>query len=73
MTQERFLAYLRETIRKRYHGSQTAAAKQWGISQAYLSDVLRGNRKPGQSILEQLGFERIESYMPTRSTPCPKP
>lgn len=32
------------------------------ISAAYLCDVLRGRRAPGDSILAALGIERVVSY-----------
>ena len=38
-------------------GTQTAFAKQHGISLAYVNDVLQGRRKPGQKILDALGLE----------------
>ena len=39
-------------------GSQTALARQWGVSIPYLNDVLHGRRDPGVSILTALGLER---------------
>lgn len=34
-------------------------ARQIGISAPYLSDVYRGNRRPGPKILKYLGLEKI--------------
>ena len=39
-------------------GSQRAAAVALGISQSYLSDLLRGTRKAGPKILSILGLVR---------------
>jgi transcriptional regulator with XRE-family HTH domain len=36
-------------------GSQRAWARQHGVSVAYVSDVLRGRRDPGKSILAEIG------------------
>lgn len=43
-------------------GSQRALAREWGISVAYLSDVLRGNRHPGPSICGPLGLKPVVRY-----------
>lgn len=40
-------------------GSLREAARRWGVSPAYLSDVLNGRRAPGPSVLEPLGYERV--------------
>ena len=36
-------------------------AEEIGVSAAYLSDVFRGNREPGPTILELLGVERTKT------------
>jgi hypothetical protein len=43
-------------------GSQKAWADRHGVSQAYLCDVLRGNREPGESILAAMGLVRVVAY-----------
>lgn len=43
-------------------GSQKAYAEQAGVSQTYLSDVLTGNRAPGEKILTALNLEAIIMY-----------
>jgi len=55
ITQEHFILVLRKHIGER---SIRTAAKGWGVSAAYLSDVLRGNRIPGPRISATLGYER---------------
>lgn len=43
-------------------GSQKNFADRADISEAYLSDVLRGARPIGDRILEALNFERVVTY-----------
>lgn len=43
-------------------GSQKAYAERIGVSQTYLSDVLTGNRAPGEKILTALGLEAVMMY-----------
>lgn len=43
-------------------GSQRAAALKLGITQAYLSDLILGKRKPGPRVLKALGIERDVTY-----------
>ena len=45
-------------------GSQKAWAAAHGVSGAYLCDVLKGNREPGESILAALGLVRVVGYRP---------
>lgn len=62
MTLDAFLAVLRDDVAR--HRFNKDAATAYGISHAYLSDVLTGKRKPGRSILDALGYERVEDYRP---------
>lgn len=43
-------------------GGQSAWAKANGVSDAYVSDVLRGRRDPGEAMTRALGFERVIYY-----------
>lgn len=43
-------------------GSQKALADEIGVSQPYLSDVLKGKRDPGPSILSHLGLKKSAVY-----------
>lgn len=43
-------------------GSQKAFAKDAGISEQYLSDVLNGRRDVGDKILKWFGLERVIYY-----------
>ena len=52
-------------------GSQRAAAAALGISQAHLSDILRGYRRPGPKTLEALGLEEFTGYRTARPATDP--
>ena len=43
-------------------GSLRSAAAKWGVSPAYLSQVVRGNTRPGEAILRAIGYERVTMY-----------
>ena len=45
-----------------------AVAGELGISPAYLSDAMRGNREPGPKILDALGLERVVMYRKKKSS-----
>lgn len=45
--------------RKEKAGSWRALARELGVSAAYMSDVVRGNREPGDSILRPLGLRKV--------------
>lgn len=45
-------------------GSQKALAEAIGIGAPYLSDVLRGNREPGPSILKFYGLREETVFVP---------
>lgn len=45
---------------------QTKWAKANRVSQAYVSEVVRGSRKPGPAILSALGLKRVELYVPAK-------
>lgn len=44
------------------YGSQAAAAKAWGVSPQYLSDILHGRREPGEGLLLRWGFRKVVTY-----------
>ena len=45
-------------------GSQREWAKTNNLSPAYVNDVLKGKRGPGQSILDALGLTKVVQYAP---------
>jgi DNA-binding transcriptional regulator YdaS (Cro superfamily) len=61
MNKQRFLDYLAVLVRAA--GSQKAAARTWGVSGAYLGDVLKGRREPGPTLLQALGIWKEVEYV----------
>ena len=60
LTEEFAINLLREFVRR--EGSLRKLANVIGISPAYLSDVLRGNRSLGPTLLNYLKLEKIVTY-----------
>jgi DNA-binding transcriptional regulator YdaS (Cro superfamily) len=65
LTEQDFIDRLRAAIVAA--GSQKAYAEHIGVSESYLSDVLRGNRAPGEKIVTALNLEVITMYREKRS------
>jgi transcriptional regulator with XRE-family HTH domain len=63
LTQEEFLGRIRDDADA--EGSQKALAAKLDVSQAYLSDVLRGRRSAGNKILSRYNLRAETSYVPT--------
>lgn len=63
---ERLRAAIREA------GSQKAYAEQHKLSEAYISDVLRGRREPARKILEALGLVRVVGYVAAEDRQSPR-
>ena len=47
-------------------GSQRAWAERLGLSASYVTDVLKGRRRPGGSMLDAIECERVEGYRKKR-------
>lgn len=60
---------LRIAALTRKYRSQKVAAKKWGISEAYLCDILQGRRAPGAKILAAIGYQRVTSYTKQEEPP----
>jgi len=45
-------------------GNQAKAAERLGVSDSYLSEVIRGTRGPGYKILTGLGWRKVVGYVP---------
>ena len=60
MSKEEAVSLLRKRVVQR--GAQAALAKELGVSQAYISDVLAGHRNPGPTILKSLGLTKVVRY-----------
>jgi transcriptional regulator with XRE-family HTH domain len=63
LTQEEFLGLIRDDADA--EGSQKALAAKLAVSEAYLSDVLRGRRSAGNKILSRYKLRAETSYVPT--------
>jgi hypothetical protein len=63
LTQDEFLGLIRDDADAQ--GSQKALAAKLDVSQAYLSDVLRGRRAAGNKILSRYNLRAETSYVPT--------
>ena len=55
---------LRRVIR--VHGTQVAAAKRLGFSNAFISDVINGRRDPSVRLAAALGFDRVVVFVERR-------
>lgn len=53
-------AALRRVIQE--EGTQKKAAARLGVSQQYISDLLKNRRQPGTKILRRLGLRKVVSY-----------
>ena len=63
MREKTVVSILRVLAKSR--GSLRALAREIGISPAYLSDVLRGNRYPGPKIAKYLSLKRKVTWTRT--------
>lgn len=43
-------------------GSQAKWARENGLSQTYVNEVLRGSRQPGAKLLKALGMKAVVDY-----------
>lgn len=62
MNYEEFIEHLNEVIRTKFEGKQSAFADACGISRAYVSDIVNGNRKPSRIVLDFLEIEEVVRY-----------
>jgi len=53
---EQFVAHLARAVKRA--GTQRALAHEMGVSEAYISDVLRGRRLPSRRLLTAMGISR---------------
>lgn len=60
MTKDQALAVVQREIEKA--GNQKAFAEKHGISQAFLSDMLKGKRALSPKVLGPVGLEMVEVY-----------
>ena len=60
ITQEEILNVIRQMVDK--WGSQKAVADHLDISNAYMSDILAGNRPVSNAVARSLGYTKIVKY-----------
>lgn len=61
LSEEEFLNLIRGDVETQ--GSQRALAASLGVSEAYLSDVLRGRRSAGNKILSRYRLRAVTNYV----------
>jgi len=61
MDEQGFIERLRREIKR--HGNQKRTAKALGISEQFLTDVLKGRRGPGKQLLSALGMEKRVAFV----------
>lgn len=70
LSEEEFLNLIRDDVQAK--GSQKALAASLDVSEAYLSDVLRGRRSAGVKILSRYRLRAITNYVPAEKERKPK-
>lgn len=58
-------AELRAHIARKY-GRQARAAEAWKVSEAFVSSVLKGRKNPSETMLADVGYERVVQYKKTK-------
>lgn len=61
LTHDELKQELRDRIKS--YGTQRAAARAIGVSDAYVSDALTGQRPIGPAFLDWLGYDRVVVYV----------
>lgn len=59
MTEKQVVALIRKEVERA--GTIRAAALSWGVTPAYVSFILSGDRKPGEKILKAMGLRRVKA------------
>lgn len=62
LSEEEFLSLIRDDVKA--EGSQKTLAAKLDVSEAYLSDVLRGRRSAGSKILSRYRLKAVTNYIP---------
>lgn len=62
-THDTILARLRGCVK--VEGSQKAVAKKLGVSQQYLTDVLKGRRDISDTVARKMGYEKVAVFFRT--------
>lgn len=57
------------------HGSQAEAARRWGVTPTFVTNVTSGRRAPSDRMMEEAGIELFAvftRFVPTPKMPAPK-
>lgn len=60
MTTQEFRDVLKSRVKA--IGTQAEAAKHYGVSSSYLSEVIRGTREPAEKLLSAMGIVKVVRY-----------
>lgn len=66
LVRSQVLIGLEDHIRRRYV-TQTAAADAWNVSPSFVTAVLKNRRPPTDQMLSEIGYKRVDAYMPIGS------
>lgn len=55
---------------KQHYGTQAAAAIAWSCSTTMLNQVIQGERRPTQRMLNAIGYRYVETWLP-QAMPLP--
>lgn len=58
--QEQITQELRMQIARKYKGRQSNAAEAWGVTPSFVSQVMSMDKKPCESMLQDIGYKRFE-------------
>ena len=62
LSEEQMRTVIAEKVEYEYDGVQTAAAADFGMSDVYLSLVLRGKTTISEKVAQKFGFRRVIMY-----------
>ena len=58
MAQVDIIAELRAHIGRHYSNNRTRAAEHWKVSLSFMDKIMKGERKPNQAMLDEMGYEK---------------
>lgn len=66
MTEEKMRMKLLFHIKKKY-GTQTEAAKQWGVQKSHVSNMITGRKRITDEVLAEMGYQKDVKWLVTYS------
>jgi hypothetical protein len=58
MAQLDIVAELRAHIGRHFDNNRTKAAAHWDVSLSFMDKIMKGERKPSQAMLDDMGYEK---------------